>query len=209
MFIIEVILGGVSKSHTTLDAQSGFVGIDHDGRFVDDPTLARGLVSSHRGSLFAMSVDPEEPAWLEDGALLAGCWTEVVMPFALRIGSAMVAIREVVQPGHAAAEDTPTLRAAQLPPRLDECPSAPWPRSDRMPPVSEATRIREIVVPRASTATSVEEVPPTIRTPFRCADDDDTDETPLVVTRTSRRGSWERVREATSRGPTGAATGSR
>ena len=128
MFIIEISIGGITKSHAILDPHAGFVGIDHDGRFVDDPTRARGMLSSHQGSLFAMSVDPEEPAWLEDGALLAGHWTQVVMPFALRIGSASVTIRELVQPGSAVSDETPTLRAAQL---TEEAPPtirtpSPW-----------------------------------------------------------------------------------
>lgn len=199
VFIIEVTIAGVPNNHATLDERSGFVAIDRDGQFVDDPTLAHGLLSSHRGALFAMSVDPDQPAWLEDGALLAGQWTELVMPLALRVGSATVTIRELVKracAGGTASEDGPTLTGAQLvTPPAEEHPSAPWPRSERVHAL-ETTRVREIVVPIAHMPTlATDEAPATIRTPFPFpfALDEDDQTPPLVITRTSPRSSWERI----------------
>lgn len=196
MFIIEVTTG-VSNNHVTLDERSGFVAIGRDGQFVDDPTLAHALLSSHRGALFLMSVDPDQPAWLEDGAPLAGQWTEVVMPLALRVGSATLTIRELVNRASARrtlSEDEPTLSGAQLlTPPAQEHPSAPWPRSERVPEL-ETTRVREIVLPIARMPTvATDEAPPTIRTPFPFALDEDDQTPPLVITRTSPRSSWERI----------------
>ena len=117
VFIVDIVIAGVSTSQSVLDAVSNEVGVDRYGRFVEDRSRALAVLAVLDGELFAMSVDASMPAWLVHAPLPAQIWTHVNLPWRLRVGSAIATVRRL----ESSARD-----------RARECPSAPWPRAERL-----------------------------------------------------------------------------